>query len=266
MPVTVSTDPQVIGAALDRLIAADPVRGTLLGTVRTSLRDTTWAALHEDGVAARSDAEYPVVLGGSWPDEPRRELIRLLPGVPRLKGVSGPADLVAEVVAALPSEARQHRMAQRLFQLAELDPPRVPGRAILAGEQHRALVHEWYLAFIAEAEPGVPSSTAVTIEGADRVLDDRCCWLWLDDDGVPVSMAARRPVLCGSARVGPVYTPVRARGLGYGAAATAAATRSILDDAAIPVLFTDLANPVSNKIYRRMGYQPVEDRLIVWFS
>jgi predicted GNAT family acetyltransferase len=63
-----------------------------------------------------------------------------------------------------------------------------------------------------------------------------------------------------------VYTPVRARGLGYGAAATAAATRSILDDAAIPVLFTDLANPVSNKIYQRMGYQPVEDRLIVWFS
>jgi predicted GNAT family acetyltransferase len=73
-------------------------------------------------------------------------------------------------------------------------------------------------------------------------------------------------VISGSARVGPVYTPTAARGHGYGSAVTAAATRSILDEGAIPVLFTDLANPTSNKIYQAMGYEPVEDRLVVTFS
>jgi predicted GNAT family acetyltransferase len=70
-------------------------------------------------------------------------------------------------------------------------------------------------------------------------------------------------VLGGSARVGPVYTPPEHRGRGYGSAVTAAATRSILAEGAVPVLFTDLANPTSNKIYRALGYRPVEERLIV---
>jgi predicted GNAT family acetyltransferase len=51
-------------------------------------------------------------------------------------------------------------------------------------------------------------------------------------------------------------TPRRPNGA---TAATAAATREILDKGAIPVLFTDLANPTSNKIYQAMGYRPVED-------
>lgn len=28
-------------------------------------------------------------------------------------------------------------------------------------------------------------------------------------------------------------------------------------------LYTDLANPVSNSIYQRIGYRPVEDRVMV---
>ncbi len=31
------------------------------------------------------------------------------------------------------------------------------------------------------------------------------------------------------------------------------------------VLFTDLANPVSNELYQRLGYQPVADRLVLAF-
>jgi len=40
----------------------------------------------------------------------------------------------------------------------------------------------------------------------------------------------------------------------------------VLADGAIPVLFTDLANPVSNRIYPPLGYYPVEDRLFVRFT
>jgi predicted GNAT family acetyltransferase len=47
---------------------------------------------------------------------------------------------------------------------------------------------------------------------------------------------------------------------------TAAATRDVLDRGAIPVLFTDLANPTSNKIYQQLGYYAVEDRVQITFE
>jgi predicted GNAT family acetyltransferase len=60
-----------------------------------------------------------------------------------------------------------------------------------------------------------------------------------------------------------VYTPAEHRARGYGSAVTAAATQDVLDDRAIPVLFTDLANPTSNAIYQRLGYRPVGDYVSV---
>jgi predicted GNAT family acetyltransferase len=61
-------------------------------------------------------------------------------------------------------------------------------------------------------------------------------------------------------RLGPVYTPPERRGHRYGSAATAAATQWALDAGARHVvLFTDLANPVSNSIYPRLGYRLVHD-------
>jgi predicted GNAT family acetyltransferase len=32
------------------------------------------------------------------------------------------------------------------------------------------------------------------------------------------------------------------------------------------VRFTDLANPTSNALYRRLGYRPVEDRVVLKFE
>jgi predicted GNAT family acetyltransferase len=63
-----------------------------------------------------------------------------------------------------------------------------------------------------------------------------------------------------------VYTPPGLRGRGYGGAVTAAVTRAALDAGAEDVvLFTDLANPISNALYQRLGYRPVEDRSLVEF-
>jgi hypothetical protein len=68
-------------------------------------------------------------------------------------------------------------------------------------------------------------------------------------------------------RVGPVYTPPEFRGHGYASAATAAASQQALDAGASEVLlFTDLANPVSNSIYQRIGYRAVEDRIVLAFQ
>jgi predicted GNAT family acetyltransferase len=68
-------------------------------------------------------------------------------------------------------------------------------------------------------------------------------------------------------RVGPVYTPPELRGHGYASAATAEVSRAALVAGAEEVLlYTDLANPVSNTIYHRLGYEQVEDRVVLSFS
>jgi predicted GNAT family acetyltransferase len=57
-----------------------------------------------------------------------------------------------------------------------------------------------------------------------------------------------------------VYTPPELRGRGYASALTAAVSQAQLNGGRrYCFLFTDLANPTSNKIYQAIGYEPVCD-------
>jgi predicted GNAT family acetyltransferase len=57
-----------------------------------------------------------------------------------------------------------------------------------------------------------------------------------------------------------VYTPPERRGRGYATALVAVVSQRALDaGAAACSLYTDLANPTSNKIYDAVGYRPVRD-------
>jgi hypothetical protein len=51
MGVTVTTDHVAITSLLDEFLDADPVRGTVLGTIRSSLEETAWAATDAAGRA-----------------------------------------------------------------------------------------------------------------------------------------------------------------------------------------------------------------------
>jgi len=83
-----------------------------------------------------------------------------------------------------------------------------------------------------------------------------------------MDVAGRNVTVAGVSRVGPVYTPPEHRRQGYAAGVTAACTQHALDtDADQVILFTDVSNPTSNGVYRRLGYRPVEeDRLILRFD
>jgi len=262
VPTRLSTDANEIIALLRPLIAEDPVRLTVLGSVAQVLEEPSaegWclAVPGSADIAARSSPVTPVVVVGHWADpDARAELVAALRGLPDLAAINGPLPWSAEIAEqAVPIS---HRMDQRLFRLDTLVPPTgVPGSTRRAGEGDRPLLLDWYRAFAEEAE-----ARSMDLErSVDRMLASGGAWLWID--GEPVSLAVRRVPAEGSARVGPVYTPRAHRGHGYGSAVTAVATQDILDDGAIPVLFTDLANPTSNGIYQRLGYRPVGDYVSV---
>jgi predicted GNAT family acetyltransferase len=115
------------------------------------------------------------------------------------------------------------------------------------------LLADWHEAFIAEAVPHFVGDASMRRRRMEGVIDDGGYWLW-DEDG-PVSMTGITPAPPQGARVGPVYTPPIARGRGYATALVAHVSASALA-AGTPAcyLHTDLANPTSNAIYQRIGY------------
>jgi RimJ/RimL family protein N-acetyltransferase len=153
----------------------------------------------------------------------------------------------------------------RLYRLAGFSWPRpMPdGVPRTAGEDDVVLLTDWLSAFGREVdEPGRVDLVASIRER----FSYGGLTLW-EADGRPVSVAGLTRRAAGMVRVGPVYTPPGLRGHGYASAATAEVSRAALAAGAEEVLlYTDLANPVSNAIYQRIGYQQIEDRVVLSFS
>lgn len=156
----------------------------------------------------------------------------------------------------------------RLYRLAELSwPDPLPdGAPRLAAGGDAALLTDWFGAFNREASPAAAADKAGLSAAVAERLSYQGVTLW-EADGEPVSLAGVTRQVAGMVRVGPVYTPPGRRGHGYGTAVTAAVSQRALAAGAEEVLlYTDLANPVSNSIYQRIGYRPVEDRVMLSFT
>jgi len=150
----------------------------------------------------------------------------------------------------------QVRMAMHAATAIE-DPPRpASGRLRLAAADEQQLLVGWWRGFYAEAEPPHPDDAEQDVAARYR---DRSLYLW-EDSGEPVSLICARPTGNGYGWIGPVYTPPERRRRGYAGAGVAAASRQLLyAGASRCLLFTDLDNPTSNKIYHEVGYRRIAD-------
>jgi len=154
----------------------------------------------------------------------------------------------------------------RLHVLKRLVEPRVApdGRPRVAVPGDATLALSWFRAFHADAAAQAGRLEPQEGEQFDqgdidaRIAEGRI-WLWEDMLGRPVSLVGFNAPAMGVARVGPVYTPGPDRGHGYASVLTAHVSRVLRDSGARVCLFTDQANPTSNKIYAAIGYEPVVD-------
>jgi len=160
-------------------------------------------------------------------------------------------------VTGVPSRLNTH---ERAFQLVRVIPPRpATGEMIRSEPSHHALLAAWARAFHEEALDGDPDQDWDLM--AERWIKGtgRTAWLWVDADQV-VSLTGVGGLTPHGIRVGPVYTPPALRGRGYASNLVARVSQMQLDAGRQFVfLFTDLANPTSNKIYQDIGYEPVID-------
>jgi predicted GNAT family acetyltransferase len=170
---------------------------------------------------------------------------------------------VADAWAERTGSSVQVHMALRIYAATDVTPVEdVPGTRRWARERDRPLLRDWIRAFHRDALGEDPSQEQLErtvgrylTSGADR----RGLMLWEDGDEI-VSMAGYSGPTPHGIRINAVYTPPKFRGRGYAGACVATLSRTLLDDdRAFCFLFTDLANPTSNKLYKRIGYRPVGD-------
>ncbi|MFJ8253395.1 GNAT family N-acetyltransferase [Streptomyces sp. NPDC094466] len=201
---------------------------------------------------------HPALLD-SVPAEAVGPLADALGAGPDLDTVTADRDTAALLAARLPGYRTEQE--QRLYRLG---PPRPPspapeGRARTATRADRALLVEWVRGFADATGQSKSSAEWLVDEGTER----GALTLW-ESGGAPVALAGRSRMLAGTVRVTLVYTPPELRGRGYAAAVTDAAGRAAREaGAAEVVLFADLANPTSNGVYLRIGYEPVADRMLL---
>jgi GNAT superfamily N-acetyltransferase len=205
---------------------------------------------------------HPVLLA-TMPPEAAAALAGELTGR-GIQGINGESDVVAAFTRAWPAAAREFRR-MRLFRLGKLawPDPMPAGSARLASAEDKDLLISWFEAFSADTgDIGSDDHEAAVL----NQLSYQGITLW-ETGGRAVSLAATTRMVAGMTRVGPVYTPPELRGRGYAGAATAAVSQAALDAGAAEVLlYTDLANPTSNALYQRLGYRPVEDRVVFTFG
>lgn len=148
----------------------------------------------------------------------------------------------------------------RVFRLEEVvyGLGAAPGSMRLATMQDLELASEWMDDFAQEALPHEAGRNRSQQAVAWRI-EQESLFLW-EDAGKVVSMAGKSRPTAHGISIGPVYTPPMLRGRGYATAQVAALSQHLLDSGyTFTTLFTDLANPTSNRIYQKIGYQPVCD-------
>jgi predicted GNAT family acetyltransferase len=175
-------------------------------------------------------------------------------------GGVGQVNAVAEEWGRRTRRAPHIAMRQRVYKLTAVNPiPRTSGELRVATLDDLDLVAEWGAAFDREALPVVspPSARAV----AARRIAGGEAHLWCDPE--PRTMAGSARPTRHAIAVNAVYTPPEWRGRGYATACVAELSSRLLGRGyECCVLYTDLANPTSNAIYTRIGYQPVRDFLM----
>lgn len=177
-------------------------------------------------------------------------------------GVSGPTRLAADFSRAWEEQtgiSYTLSVHERVFELHTVYPPQAtPGKLRLVTPDDLHIIKPWIAAFFAETHLNRAH------EEVDNYVHMRMStqdfYVWELPDGQPVSLAGKTRPIISVISIGPVYTPPEQRGKGYASNIVAALSQHLLDQGWKSCsLFTDLANPTSNSIYQKIGYNPLLD-------
>ena len=258
------------------VLLADEARHNLILGIAGTLRDRPglypeqelW--LVEDGgravTAALQTPPWRLVLAGMEVAPLVEAIDRELPGV--VASVDEAHAFAAAWHARTGAAIRPGR-DQGIYALERVIPPRpAPGRSRPADDGDRQLIEHWLHGFAVEALGEEEPNRANLERMVEQRLaaDERSGYALWEVDAEPVSLTGFGSETPNGSRIGPVYTPPEHRGRGYASALVAEVSQARLDAGRrFCFLYTDLANPTSNKIYAAIGYERVGDSVEIDF-
>jgi GNAT superfamily N-acetyltransferase len=268
LKVLFSEDAAFVLERADELLSSEPVLHNLTLSIlqaRVALGDPGryWIAFRGEkavGVVVQSPLEFPATLTPMESGVVAAMVDAIAEAGVALPGVNGDAATAARFAGQWSERSKAAAIpfqGTRLYELLELgEVPRIEGRLRQAGPSDRGLMILWTRAF--EEEIGEPVSDVEV--RVDRGVAAGQLWVW-DQNGKTTSMAVSREPARGVVRLSGVYTPPEKRKQGYAAACVHALSKQLRDSGYRCMLYTDLANPTSNSIYRRIGYKAVAEAL-----
>jgi len=184
------------------------------------------------------------------------ELIDFIKDTAVLPGISG-SPRTAEIFAQLYAEAMglqyETQMILEAYSCPQVKKPHHAGGMMRQATGHHLETVAEFMAGFSEDAYGVPVTPSSQIPGAEGMIDAGGLFLWIAD-GRPVSMANIAHRAPRHARINAVYTPSVYRKKGYASALVAELCSILEPESLIPMLYADLKNPDSNKVYRSIGF------------
>jgi len=266
--VLFSEDPAFVLNRAGVFLSSQPVLHDLILTIlhaRVAQGDPGryWMAVQREdtvGVVVQSPLTFPATLTPMEPPVTTAMADAIAEAGVALPGINGEAATAALFAGQWSERSKSAAtpfQGNRLYEFLESgQAPEIEGKLRQAGPIDRSLTILWTRAFQQE----IGESANDTELRVDRGLAARQLWLW-DRSGETVSMAVSREPVHGVVRLSGVYTPPDKRRHGYAAACVHALSKQLGDAGYRCILYTDLGNPTSNSIYRRIGYRAVAEAL-----
>lgn len=161
------------------------------------------------------------------------------------------------------AEKMKFNSGMRTFRLDQIEHMgNAPGGMRPAKIPDTRLLIQWFVDFYAEAIHDQQLTEEYLTQEVKRRIENQEIFLW-ENEG-PVCMASSNRPTRNGISIGYVYTPPKNRKNGYGTSLTAHLSRHLMEEQKYKfcTLFTDLANPTSNAIYQKIGYQSLSDFLL----
>jgi GNAT superfamily N-acetyltransferase len=256
------------------VLEADEARHNLMFGICSTLADAPdvyreahlWTIVSDDVVgAALMTPPFNLVVARPVDDDALPFAARTLHDraveLPGVTGAVPEADVFTAAWTKLTGLQPRVRMRQGIYAARSTRMPAgVPGAPRPARLDDRDVLIDWLHAFQQEALGDETPHTDLDAMVDRRLTATTTGFVIWEDDSRPVSLCGFGGRTPHGIRIGPVYTPPALRRRGYAGALTAHVTQQQLEAGRdYCFLYTDLANPTSNRIYMNIGYERVCD-------
>ncbi|WP_142344229.1 GNAT family N-acetyltransferase [Bacillus cereus] len=194
-----------------------------------------------------------------------KKLTKVYPDIPGFIGNKKVIQKLAEEIAILEQKKIVVGMEQGVYELKRVKKKWNKDEIFRTiNSDELPLIEKWIYQFCEDVK--LPTTkeeakqTAHTLITTNRLFG-------LEVDGKLVSVAAKTRPTTNNITVNFVYTPKEERKKGYASNCVAALSQRMLDEGyKTTTLYTDLANPTSNKIYQEIGYEQIMESVLIFLE